>query len=60
MEKHQLSTIISGLSLLASILSIIVPTAVYAGDDDNEDDDDDEDDEQEEDEPEEDNSDSES
>jgi hypothetical protein len=44
MEKHQLSTIISGLSLLAAIVSIIVPTAVYAGDGDHEDDDDDDED----------------
>ena len=32
MEKHQLSTMIAGLSLLVAIISVIVPS-VYAGDD---------------------------
>ena len=32
MEKHQLSKMISGLSLLVAIISVIVPS-VYAGDD---------------------------
>jgi hypothetical protein len=32
MEKHQLSSMIAGLSLLAAIISLIVPP-LYAGDD---------------------------
>ena len=32
MEKHQLSTMMAGLSLLVAIISVIVPS-VYAGDD---------------------------